>query len=355
MAETKYKVCIEKFQKMGETSDLEKAKAAIRSNNRKKAWRLLQQHIAIVPDDIDAWLMLGGLAEPSKRKVYLRVAEKLDPENPLVKQAINWAEGQYPTAKSEESIGSASASNSNSGYSTISNEKQDGQTHQTEPIAENEPDPSKTAIVKGMSLIKSKSEKDLSEMRKEDTSEPNKAWSLIKQVGFGFLVLILILLLATGIFFRVKGQEPVIFGHRIIIVTSGSMAPTFQAGSIILLNTQAKPPFQVGEVVMFIRDSDTEMNVTHRIIDVFEEDGVRFLQTKGDNNEVTDQELITDENIVGTYANFTIPYLGYFFSFIRSREGILLLAILLGFYLVITQVFRIKELIAKGETPIDPE
>ncbi len=339
---------------MTEMNDLERAKAAIRANNREKAWRLLHRHITLAPEDVEAWLMLGGLAEADKRLVYLRRAEELAPDNPNVKQALVWAKNQAASEKTQRKP-PLPVSEKHVRVS-IEREKTAQETKQTTGRA---PMEAQTGSSKPQDFETGPVKAGAEEFHPQasDGVEPQtkKPLNLLKNAGFLILVLALMGLLAIGIFFRVQGQEPVIFGYKIVIVTSGSMEPVFQAGSIILINTQAEPPFEVGDVVMFAQDDDPDMNITHRIIDTYESEGVRYYQTKGDNNLVADQEEITNENIFGAYANFTLPYLGYFFSFIRSREGMLLIAMLFGLYLVISQVFRIRAIIAEEETSNSPE
>ena len=44
-------------------------------------------------------------------------------------------------------------------------------------------------------------------------------------------------------------------------------------------------------------------------------------ETKGDNNNAADTEPVLSENVVAQYADFTIPYIGYFIDFAQSKEG----------------------------------
>jgi signal peptidase I len=285
---------------------------------------------------------------------YLRKAEEIAPEDPRVHQAIEWAKSQDPLKenKVQQPFPISKAGEKPKGEIETAGIKPAAPDQTL--FEETERGPKfQPAIETGQ--IGTVADETKPQEPQGQESQEKKSLNILKNAGFALLILVLVGLLAIGLFFRIKGQEPEIFGHRVVIVTSGSMEPVFQAGSIILINTQSEPPYQAGDVVMFSQANQTEMNVTHRIIDVTESEGGRYYQTKGDNNAVPDQELITSENILGLYAGFTIPYLGYFFSFIRSREGMLLLAILFGLYLVITQAFRIKELLAGEDAPIDAE
>jgi len=73
---------------------LEQAKAALRRGDRmlsrRIALKLVQEH----PEDIEGWLLLGGLSSPKASLAYLRKAEEIDPYDPRVRKALAWAKGR---------------------------------------------------------------------------------------------------------------------------------------------------------------------------------------------------------------------------------------------------------------------
>jgi len=68
------------------------AKAALRSGDRALAKSLAQQVIEHDPEEIEAWLLLGGLSKPSASLAYLHEAFERAPEDPRVRRALAWAE-----------------------------------------------------------------------------------------------------------------------------------------------------------------------------------------------------------------------------------------------------------------------
>lgn len=314
---------------MLEQSYLSKAKTAIRDKNRDKAWRLLHKHISQTPEDVEAWLMLGGLASPESSLAYLRNAEKIAPDDPRVQQAILWANARLEHIPAQGEMSRVEI--------------------ELEAIDDTQPVSIQPYVVLDNTPSNQEANKKILKVQ-DDTRKPeSKMLTWIKFTALAVLIAIMVFLLAIGVTSLITGNEPQVFGHRIMIVTSGSMEPTFLTGSIILVDVSDSQQHKVGDVVMFWTVEDPEKSITHRIIEITVEDGSRIYRTKGDNNAAPDQAIILDENIIGTYIEVTVPYLGYFFSFIKSRKGILLLAMLFGLFLVVTQVFRIKSLLAQSE------
>lgn len=146
---------------------------------------------------------------------------------------------------------------------------------------------------------------------------------------------------------KASGGEPQAFGYQLKTVLSGSMEPTFQTGSVIAvkpLNTEESKMLKENDVITF-QESEGIL-VTHRIIGVTTIGEQVMYETKGDNNKAADLELVLSENVVAQYADFTIPYIGYFIDFAQSKEGgaILLIGpglLLLGYAaFTILQAFR---------------
>ncbi len=285
---------------------LVKAKFAIKRDDRSSACRHLHRHISRYPGDYEGWLLLGGLLRPEDGYKYIQKAQLLAPENEAVIDAVNWIENKIPNPKPIHTKQDAA--------------KIPAKNHQPEPV--------------------------------EQISSPYLIWA-----SRGILLLFLFLLAAlftVGLLSFIQGTEPTILGRKLIIVTSGSMEPVFETGSIILINTRANNNFQEGDIIMYRSPENPHTNITHRIIDVMDEEGVTSYRTKGDNNTYEDPLLISNQHIVGEYTNITIPRLGYFFSFIRTRNGIITLAMLFGFYLVISQAFKIKEYLLESEPEQKP-
>lgn len=111
---------------------------------------------------------------------------------------------------------------------------------------------------------------------------------------------------------------PQIFGWSQAVVLSGSMEPVISAGDLILIHREED--YMKGDIITF---SDHGSLVTHRI----EEKTENGFVTRGDANNVTDSGLVDRERIRGRAAA-VIPGIGYAILFLRSQEGLLLIAVL---------------------------
>lgn len=119
-------------------------------------------------------------------------------------------------------------------------------------------------------------------------------------------------------------QPPAILGYSQLVVGSGSMSPTLEAGDLILVNPASD--YTLGDVVTFRDENGTF--ITHRLVGTVEEDFI----TKGDANQVEDDTLLAKENILGRVV-FSIPQGGKAILFLQSPLG-LLLVIVIGFVLI---------------------
>lgn len=122
-------------------------------------------------------------------------------------------------------------------------------------------------------------------------------------------------------------------------VLSGSMEPTYHVGSLIYVRRIDAQDIQVGTPLTF-RVSGSEMVATHRVYEVTAEDGETLYVTKGDANDMPDPPVRYD-SVVGTPV-FSIPYLGYFSSWLQSGAGVIAgatLAALLLLSMLIAELF----------------
>jgi signal peptidase len=106
-----------------------------------------------------------------------------------------------------------------------------------------------------------------------------------------------------------------VFGWNTVVLSSGSMSPSFPAGSILLAHDVPATQARVGDVVMVNRQGMPP--VTHRVIAV--EDGIAgtsTLRLQGDANEAADPQPYTLER-VGLVAG-GIPWGGQVLTAIRS-------------------------------------
>jgi signal peptidase I len=119
--------------------------------------------------------------------------------------------------------------------------------------------------------------------------------------------------LVTMGWFRVTDQQ-------VLIVTSGSMAPVFNAGDAVIVHRPTAANLVAGTIISFHAPASMNRLTTHRIKAVYRRtDGV-FLQTKGDHNKVPDPDLTPVGNVTGVMAG-TVPVVGRWLAFYSSATG----------------------------------
>ena len=93
-------------------------------------------------------------------------------------------------------------------------------------------------------------------------------------------------------------------GYRLLKIMTDSMAPTFGAKDIIVVDTAygEHEDLQVGDVITYwmVIDGERMLN-THRIIEIYDAGGFLVFQTQGDNNLEPDSLTVHEAEIVGLY------------------------------------------------------
>lgn len=160
-------------------------------------------------------------------------------------------------------------------------------------------------------------------MEKEKTSVRHKIMTIVGTIFCIVLIPILVinLTLITKSYMH-KGEVPSIGGVFPLIVLTDSMQPEIKSGDLIICHTTSADEVQVNEIISFF---DPEGNgtsiVTHRVVEILQEEDGIFFRTRGDNNNTDDQELVPEENLVGIYR-MRIAGVGHVAMFMQSTTGL---------------------------------
>ncbi|ANE46890.1 hypothetical protein SY83_12060 [Paenibacillus swuensis] len=193
----------------------------------------------------------------------------------------------------------------------------------------------------------------MSELVRHRKEKPG-VWRRIAKVFSNLITILLVLLFTVVIVFsvssRISGGAPQLLGYEIMTVLSGSMEPGIQTGSVIALKpVENAEGFKSGDVITFRSPEDQNIIITHRIQEVQSVNGAVQYITKGDNNDAQDAQPIPSDHIIASYVNFTIPWLGYLFTFIKSTAGVVLLMIVPGALLILWQMANLYRTISRME------
>lgn len=154
---------------------------------------------------------------------------------------------------------------------------------------------------------------------------------MIKKTGrylYNILMVLVCLILLINVW-QLAAQRflhmdiPSVLGYSYLTVLSGSMEPEFSAGDVLVIHKEEH--YAKGDVIAFYEDG---MLISHRIID----EGQEGFITKGDANNVPDDELVMPEQIAGKMV-LSIPGLGKVILFLRTPLGMILF-VLLGIAMV---------------------
>lgn len=172
-----------------------------------------------------------------------------------------------------------------------------------------------------------------------------------KWAGHILTAIIIIMFLITLWFTlsaKILGGTPNLFGFQIMNVLSGSMEPSISTGSIIAIRPGENfTDLKEGDVITFRSIDDQSMIITHRIKEVQKVGSSVQYITKGDANDGEDPTPIPASNILGQYTGFTIPLLGYFLTFVRSKIGIVIFMVVPGVLMILWQLISIWRLFSK--------
>jgi signal peptidase I len=131
-------------------------------------------------------------------------------------------------------------------------------------------------------------------------------------------------------------------------VVSGSMEPTIQTGSVVVIDSapSAINAVGVGDVITYNEPGSTERIVTHRVVGV-EPGG--FI-TQGDANQSTDRYVVASSDIIGTVQN-SVPYAGYAAKSIYTPVGLSMLVIVPTILVIFTELKNIRRNIKRLKLP----
>lgn len=182
---------------------------------------------------------------------------------------------------------------------------------------------------------------------------------MIKKVFLAFVNLLSVLIIAGAIvvlcvvLMTKPGKPPQILGYTALRITTGSMEPTFNIDTLIIVKDVDPATIQKGDVISFYSSDpalDGMVN-THRVTSVTKEKkGFRY-QTKGDGNNSVDLydvqskyligKVVASSNILGKISRLAANPL-VFIPIILVPLAIILLSNLV-------RVIRLSGVIAKEE------
>jgi signal peptidase len=166
-------------------------------------------------------------------------------------------------------------------------------------------------------------------MNQNNSNEPTtKVHKALTIVGIVLCVILIPMLIINCTLiiksFINKDEVPNIGGVLPLIVLTDSMAPEIMSGDIIICQQTDPESIVVGDDISFFDPAGNGTSiVTHRVIEIVEENGQKYFRTKGINNNTEDRVLVPMDKLVGKYIDIRLPGAGHIALFMQSTPGLI--------------------------------
>lgn len=160
----------------------------------------------------------------------------------------------------------------------------------------------------------------------------------IKKIVFIFIIIMLYNITLLYMSYINKFETPSFYIYEAYVITTNSMEPELKKDDVIIIKKCKEEDLKVGDIVTFKKEGEV---ITHRIVEI-DKVGNTEIQyiTKGDNNNIEDDEYITYKDIEGIKV-LRIPYLGKIVNSLKS--GIIVILIVLIFLVLYLNKIEMKE------------
>lgn len=125
----------------------------------------------------------------------------------------------------------------------------------------------------------------------------------------GIVTVFLLIVLLLVVFQKITNNKVAIGDIYIFQIATGSMKPEYQVGDVIVVKKQDLANVKVGDDITYLGQADSWKNliITHRVINVREENGKFYFITKGTSNILEDPEIDGD-NVYGKVIYHTVLF-----------------------------------------------
>lgn len=125
-------------------------------------------------------------------------------------------------------------------------------------------------------------------------------------------------------------------GYKPFIVMSGSMETTINIGDLVIVKKVNSSSIHTGDIIAF---KNGNIVISHRVKEVINDSETYKFKTKGDNNNVADDFIVSSDAIEGIFVN-KIPGLGSILLFLGKPIGLLM--VILVIIIVSTALYFVK-------------
>lgn len=182
---------------------------------------------------------------------------------------------------------------------------------------------------------------------------------MIKKILFGIINTLSVLIIVVAVFvlctviFTRSGDVPSVFGYTALRVTTGSMVPTYDVDTLILVKKTDPAQIKENDVISFYSQDpalDGAVN-THRVVKIRQENNAIVFVTKGDNNNVVDSYDVPGEYLIGKVVASSNK-LGKFSRLVANPLifiPVILIPLIIILFSNLFETYRMAKQIAKEE------
>jgi len=181
---------------------------------------------------------------------------------------------------------------------------------------------------------KKKAKKEQKHNKKNKQKKTFKPKRLIASLT---LIVFILLLFLYVIFPTMQGSM------HFLTVLSGSMTPGINPGDIVV-STEINPEeIKINDIITFAYLENPNKCITHRVVNITNENSIIEFQTQGDANEEPDQKIVQSEELIGK-VEVVIPYLGYLPYYAKSPIGFITLILIPGILIIVSESWKIAKI-----------
>ena len=165
---------------------------------------------------------------------------------------------------------------------------------------------------------------------KDKTMESSTSKRVLNIIGITVCIFLTLIIIVNGTMiiksYIYPDKVPDFMGYKPFIVLSGSMEPAIMTGDIVLTKETSPNNIAEDDIITFRVDKSSQTAVTHRVIEIKNEDGNISFMTKGDANIGVDANEVKVEMLEGKYLG-RLGGIGNFAIFLQTPIGLLVFVV----------------------------
>lgn len=175
----------------------------------------------------------------------------------------------------------------------------------------------------------------------DDIQKRKELHARIRKLVYIFLVIILYNIVLLYMSYIDKFDTPSFYIYKAYVITTNSMEPELKKDDVVVIKKAKADNLKQGDIITFKQNGET---ITHRIVQIDDIENGKLYITKGDNNNVQDEQGLRFDQIEGKLV-IKIPQLGKMVA--SFKNGIIIVLVLL-----ISAIIYLNRITAKERSNI---